>query len=165
MIGCLAVENCVTNAFANWEPTSVYRCSAFRINLSSPGRGSAASGSKLYQRLSRWRWCVSSRHQGKFALGIGMDEPSDRLGGVLQGLGEPIRLQQRLGGGGKQRPVGLDRRGDLRPEAGLAGRSKVEQVGVRTFQKGFLDLSEQRPLKAREGLHLGNRPRDELDLR
>ncbi len=93
-----------------------------------------------------------------------MDEPSDRLGGVLQGLGEPIRLQQRLGGGGKQRPVGLDRRGDLRPEAGLAGRSKVEQVGVRTFQKGFLDLSEQRPLKAREGLDIGDRAGDELDM-
>ena len=42
---------------------------------------------------------------GKFALSIGVDELSDRLGGVLQGLGDPICLQQHLGGGGKQRPV------------------------------------------------------------
>jgi hypothetical protein len=93
-----------------------------------------------------------------------VDEPSDRLGGVLQALGDPIRLQQRLGDGGKQRPVGLDRRGDLRPEAGLARRCEVEQVLSCTFQKGILDVSEERPLQARERLDLRNRAGEEVDL-
>ena len=90
--------------------------------------------------------------------------PATVVGGVLQGLGDPIGLQQHFGDGGDQRPVGLDRRGDLGPEAGLAGRCEVEQVDGRTFQKGFLDVSEQRPLQAREGLDLGDRAGEELDL-
>ena len=41
---------------------------------------------------------------------------------------------------------------------------QVEQVVSRTFQKGILDVSEERPLQARERLDLGDRAGEELDL-
>ena len=107
---------------------------------------------------------IEQRQQGGFAFGIGVDEPSDRLGGVLESCGNSICLQENFGGGGEQRRVRLDGGGDLRPEAGLARGGEVEQVSVRTFQKGFFDMSEQRPLQAREGLHLGDRAGDEIEL-
>ena len=101
---------------------------------------------------------------GRFTLGIGLDEPWESLGGILECLGDPIGFKEHLGDGGEECPVSLEGGGDLRPEAGLAGGSQVEQFGSGTVLKALLDVPEQSTLQAIKRLDLGDRARVEVDL-
>ena len=48
---------------------------------------------------------------------------------LLERLGDPVGFQQHLGGGGDQRPAGLERGDRLGPEPGLPRLGQSEQVG------------------------------------
>ena len=77
------------------------------------------------------------------ALGVSFDKGGQGCRGRLEFLAHPVGLQQHLGGGGDQRPSGLDRRFHLGPESGLPGSSQPKQVGAGLLQKLGLDVPQQ----------------------
>ena len=88
-------------------------------------------------------------------LGVGFDESGDGGRGLLERLGDPIGFQQHLGGGGDQRPAGLDRAGSASAQnRDMPGRASSRSRLRRPLAAAILDVAQQRPLHGEECLVL-----------
>ena len=98
----------------------MYRRSALRTSFSSAVVRRRRLGLEVVPAALHVPVVRVEQAPGRVPLGVGSDQGGDGRRGLLDRLGHPVGFQQHLGGGGDQRPVGLDRRGSPRTRTGTA---------------------------------------------